>query len=77
MAQMQQSAMAAGGNRLVPDAAMNAMPNAAVDAGRVGAGAGNLQKADLEPLAKDATINELIGKVGELIGKVSTGGLME
>lgn len=80
-ARMKRSAMAAaavsGGNRLVPDAAMNAMPNAAVDAGRVGAGAGNLQKADLEPLAKDATINELIGKVGELIGKVSTGGLME
>lgn len=76
-AQMQRSAMAAGGNYIVPDAAMNAMPNAAVDAGRVGAGAGNLQKADLEPLAKDATINELIGKVGELIGKVSTGGLME
>ena len=53
------------------------MPNAAVDASRAGANTGSITKNDIDALAKDGTIKELIGKVGELIGKVSTGGLME
>ena len=63
------------GNRLVADSAF--MPNAAVDASRAGANTGSITKNDIDALAKDGTIKELIGKVGELIGKVSTGGLME